>query len=125
MAYITTVMSDSTMPERPVPSVVIVAPGAEMLDMWLEILQRLEEVPSIQLTDLKDAATSVARWRPMALLVERELFEFDAKEFEALARDVGAEVIVVDTAAGKDAIAALVLPTLATALANWRARNTG
>jgi hypothetical protein len=118
-------MSDSTVPDRPVPSVVIVAPGAEMLDVWLEILQRLEEVPSIQLTDLKDAATAVARWRPMALLVERDLFEFDAKEFAALARDVGAEVIVVDTAADKDAIAALVLPALAAALAIWRTRNTG
>jgi hypothetical protein len=118
-------MSDSTMPERPVPSVVIVAPGAEMLDTWLEILQRLEEVPSIQLTELKDAATAVAKWRPMALLVERDLFEFDAKEFEALARDVGAEIIVVDTAAGKEAIAALVLPTLSEALVNWRARYEG
>jgi hypothetical protein len=118
-------MSDSTVPQRPIPSVVIVAPAAEMLDMWLEILQRLEEVPSIQLTELKDAATAVAKWRPMALLVERELFDFDAKEFEALARDVGAEVIVVDTATGKDAIAAVVVPTLAAALENWRARNTG
>ena len=121
----TTQMSDSTVPHRPVPSVVIVAPGAEMLDVWLEILQRLEEVPSIQLTDLKDAATAVARWRPMALLVDRELFEFDAKEFEALARDVTAEVIVVDTGAGKDAIAAVVLPKLAAALAAWRIRNVG
>jgi len=112
--------SDSTLPQQQIPSVVIVAPGAVMLDMWLEILQRLDEVPSIQLTELKDAATAVAKWRPMALLVERDLFEFDAKEFDALARDVGAEVIVVDTASGKDAIAALVLPKLATALSKWR-----
>jgi len=118
-------MSDSTVPGRPVPSVVIVAPGAEMLDMWLEILQRLEEVPSIQLTELKDAATAVARWRPMALLVERVLFEFDVQEFTALARDVGAEVIVVDTAAGKEAIAAVVLPKLAAALDQWRTRSQG
>jgi len=116
-------MSDSTMPERLIPSVVIVAPAAEMLDTWLEILQRLEEVPSLQLTDLKDAATAVARWRPMALLVDRELYDFDAKEFAALARDVGAEVIVVDTASGKEAIAALVLPKLAAALDLWRTRS--
>jgi hypothetical protein len=114
-------MTDSTVPQQPIPSVVIVAPAAEMLDMWLEILQRLDEVPSIQLTDLKDAATAVARWRPMALLVEQVLFEFDAPEFAALARDVGAEVIVVDTAAGKESIAALVLPKLADTLAKWRA----
>jgi hypothetical protein len=116
-------MSDSTVPQRPIPSVVIVAPAAEMLDTWLEILQRLEEVPSIQLTDLKEAATAVARWRPMALLVDRELFDFDAKEFAALARDVGAEVIVVDTGAGKEAIASLVVPKLTAALAAWQARS--
>jgi hypothetical protein len=116
-------MSDSTVPMQPIPSVVIVAPGAGMLDTWLEILQRLDDVPSIQLTELKDAATAVARWRPLALLVEQELFEFDAQEFNALARDVGAEVIAVDTRADTESIAALVLPKLKDALARWRARE--
>lgn len=116
-------MSDSTVPQQPIPSVVIVAPAAEMLDTWLEILQRLDEVPSIQLTELKDAATAVARWRPMALLVEQVLFDFDAQEFAALARDVGADIIVVDTAAGKESIAALVLPKLTDALSRWRSNQ--
>lgn len=116
-------MSDPTVPQQPIPSVVIVAPAAEMLDTWLEILQRLDEVPSIQLTELKDAATAVARWRPLALLVEQVLFDFDAREFAALARDVGAEIIVVDTAATKESIAALVLPKLTAALARWRANQ--
>jgi hypothetical protein len=116
-------MSDSTVPEHPIPSVVIVAPASETLDIWLELLQRLDEVPSIQVTELKDAATAVARWRPMAMLVERELFEFDVQEFTALARDVGAEIIAVDARADKESIAALVLPKLVAAFAAWRTRE--
>lgn len=114
---------DSTIPSHPIPSVVIVAPAPEMLDIWLELLQRLEDVPSIQLTDIKEVATAVARWRPLALLIEQELFEFDSEEFRALARDVGADVVAVDTRAGKEAIAALALPRLQAALVRWRARE--
>ena len=94
-----------------------------MLDIWLELLQRLEEVPSIQVTDLKDATTAVARWRPLALLVEQDLFDFAAREFDELARDVSAEVIAVDAKSGKDALAAVVLPKLSAALAEWRIRD--
>ena len=114
---------DSTVPRHPVPSVVIIAPSPEMLDIWLELLQRLEEVPSIQVTDLKDATTAVARWRPLALLVEQDLFDFAAREFDELARDVSAEVIAVDAKSGKDALAAVVLPKLSAALAEWRIRD--
>lgn len=114
--------SDSTFPAIPIPSVVIVSPAAGMLDMWLEILQRLEEVPSIQLTDLSRAATTVGKWRPVAILVEKELFEFDEQEFFELARDVGADLIAVEGAAGRDAISAAVLPKLRRALARWKGR---
>ncbi|HVU05853.1 MAG TPA: hypothetical protein VHE30_29090 [Polyangiaceae bacterium] len=115
--------TDSTLPSFPIPSVVIIAPAADMLDLWLEILQQMKEVPSIQLTTLADAATAVARWRPLALLFDQELFAFDAKEFDALGRDVGAQVIAVDARAGKDAIVATVLPQLEAALTRWRIRE--
>lgn len=115
--------SDSTVPSHPVPSVVIVAPAPDMLDRWLEILQRLGDVPSVQLTDLKGAATAVAKWRPLALLIEREVFEFDTEGFELLARDVGAEVIVAEGSVGKEQVAAALLRQLETALVRWRARQ--
>jgi hypothetical protein len=112
--------TDSTIPSHPVPSIVIVSPAAEMLDVWLELLQRLEEVPSIQLTTIAEAATAVARWRPLALLIDQELFAFDSQEFRDLARDVGADVIAVDASADKETIARAVLPQLEAALTRWR-----
>jgi hypothetical protein len=116
--------SDSTIPSHPVPSVVIVSPAAEMLDVWLEILQRLEDVPSIQLTTIAEAATAVARWKPLALLIDQDLFAFDSQEFRDLARDVGADVIAVDARADKEAIARAVLPQLEAALTRWRRQET-
>jgi hypothetical protein len=116
-------MSDSTVPSHPIPSVVIVAPPSDLLDKLLDVLQRLEEVPSVQLTGVEDVATAVARWRPLALFVEKEVFDFDADEFRALARDVGAEVVTLDSNDAKESIAAMVLPRLQTALVRWRAAN--
>ncbi len=115
--------SDSTIPNQPIPSVVIVSPAPGMLDIWLEVLQSLEDVPSIQLADLSSVATAVARWRPIAILVEQELFEFDEQEFGELARDVNAELIAVEARAGKEAVAAAVLPKLRAAQARWHDRN--
>ena len=45
--------------------------------------------------DLASASTQAALWRPFAFVVLEELHAFDPTEFEALARDVGARLIVV------------------------------
>jgi len=116
-------MTDSTVPNHPIPSVVIVSPASDVLDKLLDVLQRLDEVPSVQLTGIEDVATAVAKWRPLALFVQKEVFDFDADEFRALGRDVGAEVVAVDASSGKDDIAAAVLPALQAALVRWRAAN--
>ena len=116
-------MTDSTVPSHPIPSVVIVSPAPEVLDKLLDVLQRLDEVPSVQLSGIEDVATAVARWRPLALFVEKEVFDFDADEFRALARDVGTEVVTLEASAGKETIAQLVLPTLQAALLRWREAN--
>lgn len=114
---------DSTVPSQPVPAVVIVSPTPEMLALWRELLQGLDEVPSIQLTDISSVTTAVARWRPLAILVEQELFEFDEQEFDELARDVGAELFAIDGGASKEAIVTDVMPKLRAALVRWRCRK--
>jgi hypothetical protein len=116
-------MTDSTLPSHPIPSVVIVAPAPDVLDKLLDVLQRLDEVPSVQLSGIEDVATAVAKWRPLALFVEKDVFEFDADEFRALARDVGAEVVTLDGSTAKETIAEIVLPTLRAALVRWREAN--
>jgi hypothetical protein len=118
-----TLMTDSTVPSHPIPSVVIVSPASDVLDKLLDVLQRLDEVPSVQLTGIEDVATAVAKWRPLALFVQREVFDFDADEFRALGRDVGAEVVTLDASAGRETMAEAILPTLRAALVRWRAAN--
>jgi hypothetical protein len=56
----------------------------------------------------------------LALLVERELFEFDREGFSLLARDVGAELIVAEGSARKEQVAAALLRELETAVDRWR-----
>jgi hypothetical protein len=114
---------DSTVPSRAVPAVVIVSLGEAMLARWRELLFGLDEVPSIQTTDLSRVATVVAQWRPFAILIERDVFEFDEDEFRELARDVNAELITVDAEASKQEIAARSIPKLRAALGRWRGRH--
>lgn len=45
--------------------------------------------------DVSSVATVVAECRPYALIVPRVLYEFGGDEFNALARDVDAELVVV------------------------------
>jgi hypothetical protein len=45
--------------------------------------------------DVSSVATVVAECRPYALVVPRVLYEFGGDEFNALARDVDAELVVV------------------------------
>ncbi len=44
---------------------------------------------------LKDLATSAAELRPYAIVVPREVYDFGGGELDALAKDVGAGLLVV------------------------------
>ena len=48
-------------------------------------------------SDIASAATKIARARPFAIVVSDEVYAFDASEFDALARDVRAELIALPT----------------------------
>ncbi len=48
-------------------------------------------------SDIAGAATKVARTRPFAIVLSEEIYAFDAAEFDALARDVRAELIAIPT----------------------------
>jgi hypothetical protein len=48
-------------------------------------------------SDVGSAATNVARARPFAVVMSDELYGFDSREFDALARDVQARLIVLPT----------------------------
>jgi hypothetical protein len=48
-------------------------------------------------TDVAGAATQVASARPFAIVISEEIYGFDSDEFDALARDVQAAVITIQT----------------------------
>ena len=116
---------DSTLPSRLVPTLVLVMPESGLLDACLQATSALTPVPSVEVTDVKSAATVVARWRPFAVLVSEEIFDFDPEEFRALARDVGAELITIAPGDSYGVVSSALLPRLTGALAMWERRQAG
>jgi hypothetical protein len=119
------IMPDSTLPSRPVPSVVLITPEPELLAAIERGVAKLGEAPTVRAAELTDAATLIAGCRPFAVIVPADVFAFDAAEFRALARDVGAEVFSYDTDSGSLDVAALLLPELEVALARWATSHFG
>lgn len=110
---------DSTLPSRRIPSVVLITPRPELLAALERVVEGIDEAPRVKTADLKDAATMVAEWRPFAVIIPADVLAFDPGEFQALARDVGAEVIAYDADAGSHDVAARLLPGLQAALLRW------
>lgn len=76
--------------------VVLVVGGSDLVEHCRAIVKSPALPPAhVKRTDLADAATNAARWRPLAIVLTRDVYEFDAAEFDALAKDVGALVVPV------------------------------
>ncbi|MEY4579190.1 MAG: hypothetical protein RL701_3893 [Pseudomonadota bacterium] len=87
------------MEHTPLLAVVVVG-GPEQL---VEATKRVAELVANALVvtaDVKAAATQIARIRPCAIIISDEIYAFDSAEFDALARDVQAELISVTTDGG-------------------------
>ncbi len=110
----------STIPDSRVPAVVVIAPSEALLEACRESL-RYVVVATLEATGVKEAATNIARLRPFAIVIEEDVFDFDPAEFEALARDVGGEVVAVPGAADSETLLSLLLPRLKGAFARWSA----
>jgi hypothetical protein len=52
-------------------------------------------VAAVEPCDIGSAATHAARWRPLVIALTEDVYEFDRAEFDALAKDVGARVLVL------------------------------
>jgi hypothetical protein len=100
-------------------------PESGLLDACLQLMSELDDVPRIEITDVAGTATIVAKWRPFAVVLAEELYEFDPREFDALARDVGAEIVVVPSGSDYGAVVRGLLPRLNRALHDWEARELG
>jgi hypothetical protein len=91
-----TMTSPTTIPKP--SSVVVVVGGPTDLIAAVRQAAGVAAAARVETAELANAATVVATQRPFAIVMSEDVYSFDAAEFEALARDVGAALIRVDTA---------------------------
>ena len=63
--------------------------------------------------NLKNAASVATQARPFALIVAKDMYEFGGAEFDALAKDVSAELIVVPHTVQSPVLTALIVEAAA------------
>ena len=90
-------MSSPTTVPRPT-SVVVVIGGPAVLVAAVRLAAGVAAAARVETADLASAATVIATHRPFAVVVSEDMYAFDAAEFNALARDVNAVLLRVDTA---------------------------
>ncbi|MDD9940543.1 MAG: hypothetical protein OXU20_05725 [Myxococcales bacterium] len=76
--------------ETSLSTVIVVVGGPEEL---IRAAQRTAtDIPGarIETCDLRNVATTVAKFWPFAIVMSEDMYAFDPQEFEALARDVAA-----------------------------------
>lgn len=109
-------MSSPTTVPRPA-SVVVVVGGPADLVAAVRQAAGVAAAARVETAELSNAATVVATERPFAVVMSEDMYSFDAAEFEALARDVGASLIRVDTAnATRTKLERILMPKLGQAL---------
>lgn len=90
-----------TTPHRVLPHVLLVGsePGLEAL---CRQSAALAAGARLETCDVANVTTRAAELRPFALVVQREILDFDPAEFEALARTVRAELVPIDGDLGRE-----------------------
>jgi hypothetical protein len=112
----------STIPERRLAVLVLISPSKRLLDICSEAV-RFVIAGRIEVASVQDATTVVAAQRPFAIVLDEDVFAFDPQEFQALGRDVGAQIITVSGQAPHDALMSRLLPELKAAFRRWEQRD--
>jgi len=97
--------------------VVVVVGGPALLVEATRQAAGIAAAARVELAELGTAATVVALHRPFAIVMSEDVYAFDAVEFDALARDVGATLVRVETAeVGRNELERSLMPKLGRAL---------
>jgi len=95
----------------PVPTVLAVGCAAEVVKRAASVLAATGI--GLQETNLIDLRTDSAKLRPLVLLVDAELYEFDPEAFDMVAQDVGSKLGVAVNAQEAETTILHLLATLA------------
>jgi hypothetical protein len=85
-----------TLEHMPVLNVVVIGGPDELVEATRRAASLVTNATLVT-AEVATAATNVARARPFAVVMSDELYGFDSREFDALARDVQARLIVLPT----------------------------
>ena len=89
-------MSGPTTIPQPAAIVVVVGGPRELIEATRQAAG-IAAAAKIETAELATAATVVATVRPFAIVMSEDVYAFDAAEFDALARDVNATLVKIDT----------------------------
>jgi hypothetical protein len=98
----------------PKPSAVVVVVGGPA-DLVAAVRQAagVAAAARVETAELANAATVAATHRPFAIVMSEDVYAFDSAEFEALARDVNAALIRIETdSATRAKLERLLMPRL-------------
>src|SRR5262245_15770890 len=79
----------------PLAMVVVVGGPRELVEATRQAAG-VAAAAKVETAELSNAATVVASYRPFAIVMSEDVYEFDAAEFDALARDVNATLLKID-----------------------------
>lgn len=82
--------------QNPVVAIAMVIGGSAALLNSVKAALRTMPGSQVVACKLKLAGTAMAKYRPFAVVLDSDLYAFDPTEFEALARDVAAQLVVID-----------------------------
>jgi len=93
-------------------AVVIVVGGTEAVIAATRSAAGVALAARVEEVSLSSAATAVSTFRPIAIVMTQDVYGFDADEFDALARDVGATVVRVDGSLDRGRLERKLMPKL-------------
>jgi hypothetical protein len=84
----------NTLETNPANTVLLVGGTSELLETTRRAARSVPTA-DVVFCELRDAPTRVAELWPFAMVMNDDLYAFDSSEFDALARDVKARLIIV------------------------------
>lgn len=104
-----------TIQQEPQLCLVVVAGGLALIGAVRQAAEKLTSAEVLP-TDAAGAANLVSQRRPFAIVIGQLAYEADAGEFDALARDVRAPLVVAPARATEVQLMDLLVPQLTEAL---------
>ncbi len=86
--------TEITLIEAIIPTIMAVGCSQSFVEMCRRATARAGVI--VEPVQLDGLATLVASRKPLVLVVQRDIYDFDPSEFDLLARDVGSSLVIIE-----------------------------